>query len=70
MYPILAINMQPESSSKKTEPRFGVAFCLPKIAKFVFNRANGVCRIEKRGIKTGEAVLYHWNDIVTFVLGI
>lgn len=61
---ILTINMRSKSASKKTEPRFGGAFCLPKIVEFVFNRGNGVCRIEKRGIKTDEVVLYQWNDIV------
>ena len=70
MCPILVMNMRPESPSKKTKLRFGGAFCLLKIAELVFNRRNGDSRIGNRRTKTSEAVLYHWGDMVTFVLDI
>lgn len=69
-YPILVISMRSESSSKKTKLRFGGAFCLLKIAELVFNRRNGFYRIQNRRIKTSNAILYHWSDIVTFILDI
>nr|DAQ94143.1 MAG TPA: hypothetical protein [Caudoviricetes sp.] len=62
--------MVKKSVCQKTKPRFGGAFCLSKIAGLVFNQRNRVWRIGNHGIKTGETALYHWSDIVTFVLGI